>query len=129
MEQQFLRAQRLESIGTLAGGIAHDLNNVFTPIMLGVEMLKQDVKDPDGREVLETVLASARRGAEMVRQVLSFARGMEGRRVELDAKGLVADVARIARDAMPPRRPADDCRRSASTRIHATAPMCPPAPT
>ena len=101
LEQQFLRAQRLESIGTLAGGIAHDLNNVFTPIMLGVEMLKQDVKDPDGREVLETVLASVRRGAEMVRQVLTFARGMEGRRVELDARDLVADVARIARDTMP----------------------------
>jgi two-component system cell cycle sensor histidine kinase/response regulator CckA len=101
LEQQFLRAQRLESIGTLAGGIAHDLNNVFTPIMLGVEMLKQDVKDADGREVLDTVLASVRRGADMVRQVLTFARGMEGRRVELDARDLVADVARIARDTMP----------------------------
>ena len=101
LEQQFLRAQRLESIGTLAGGIAHDLNNVLTPIIMGVEMLKQDVTDPGGREVLETVGASARRGAEMVRQVLSFARGLEGRRVEIDAKDLVADVARIARDTIP----------------------------
>ena len=101
LEQQFLRAQRLESIGTLAGGIAHDLNNVLTPIMLGVEMLKQDITDPGGREVLETVSASARRGAAMVQQVLSFARGMEGRRTEVDAKDLLADVARIARDTMP----------------------------
>jgi len=101
LEQQFLRAQRLESIGTLAGGIAHDLNNVLTPIVLGVEMLRQDITDPGGLEVLDTVAASARRGAEMVQHVLSFARGLEGRRVEVDTKDLVADVARIARDTMP----------------------------
>lgn len=101
LERQFYRAQRLESIGTLAGGIAHDLNNVLTPIMLAIELLKDRMTDPRDREVLATINASARRGSDMVRQVLSFARGMEGRRVEIDVLELVAEVERIARDTLP----------------------------
>jgi len=101
LEQQFLRAQRMESIGTLAGGIAHDLNNVLTPIMLSVELLTQDIADPAAQAMLKTIGNSARRGAEMVKQVLSFARGVEGRRVEIDARELLADVERIARDTLP----------------------------
>ncbi|MFA5909645.1 MAG: ATP-binding protein [Vicinamibacterales bacterium] len=101
LERQFYRAQRLESIGTLAGGIAHDLNNVLTPIMLAIELLKDHMTDPRDREVLATINDSARRGSEMVRQVLSFARGMEGRRVEIDVIELVAEVERIARDTLP----------------------------
>lgn len=101
LEQQFLRAQRMESIGTLAGGIAHDLNNVLTPIMLSIELLKEGNADPAAQMILETIGSSARRGAEMVKQVLSFARGIEGRRVEINARELVADVERIARDTLP----------------------------
>jgi PAS domain S-box-containing protein len=101
LEQQFLRAQRLESIGTLAGGIAHDLNNVLSPISMSIELLKSDVQGERGRELLATLEASARRGAEMVNQVLSFARGMEGRRVELHARRLVEDVEKIVRDTFP----------------------------
>lgn len=101
LEQQFYRAQRLESIGTLAGGIAHDLNNVLTPIILAVEMLEDSTTDPVDREILATVGKSAKRGAEMVRQVLSFARGQAGSRVEMRADELIADVERIARDTLP----------------------------
>ena len=101
LEQQFYRAQRLESIGFLAGGIAHDLNNVLTPIMIGVELLKDGVTHPGDREVLATIGASASRGAEMVRQVLSYARGLDGRRVEIKPAELVAEVERIARDTLP----------------------------
>ena len=101
LEQQFYRAQRLESIGTMAGGIAHDLNNVLTPIMMAIELLKDSVTTPADQEVLATIGASASRGAEMVRQVLSYARGFEGRRVEIEPGTLVADVARIARDTLP----------------------------
>jgi PAS domain S-box-containing protein len=101
LEQQFYRAQRLESIGTLAGGIAHDLNNVLAPIMLGMGVLKDRLTDDDSREVLATISTSAKRGAEMVQQVLSFARGQEGRRVEIRIADLVADVVRIARDTFP----------------------------
>ncbi|MDP2053924.1 MAG: ATP-binding protein [Acidobacteriota bacterium] len=101
LEQQFYRAQRLESIGTLAGGIAHDLNNVLAPITMGIELLKDTVTAPADREVLAMIGASTSRGAEMVQQVLSYARGVEGRRIEIDPATLVADVVRIARDTLP----------------------------
>jgi PAS domain S-box-containing protein len=101
LEQQFYRAQRLESIGTLAGGIAHDLNNVLAPIIMGVGLLKDQVRDEDSREIMSTISASAQRGAAMVSQVLSFARGQEGRRAEIHAADLIADVVRIARDTLP----------------------------
>lgn len=98
---QFLRAQRMESIGTLAGGIAHDLNNVLAPILLSIELLKLDEENPETRETLETIEDSARRGADMVRQVLSFARGVESARVDLDVKRVVTDVERVVRDTFP----------------------------
>jgi two-component system, cell cycle sensor histidine kinase and response regulator CckA len=101
LEQQFYRAQRLESIGTLAGGIAHDLNNILAPIMLGMGMLRDRLSDDDSREILETISGSAQRGAEMVSQVLSFARGQEGKRSEIRPVDLIGDVVRIARDTLP----------------------------
>jgi PAS domain S-box-containing protein len=101
LEAQFFRAQRMESIGTLAGGIAHDLNNVLTPIMLSVEVLKDCVHDADGREVLETLISSAERGSEMVRQVLTFARGSGGKRVPVSTLEVLEGVERIMRDALP----------------------------
>jgi PAS domain S-box-containing protein len=101
LEQQFYRAQRLDSIGTLAGGIAHDLNNILAPIMLGTSMLRDRLTDDDSREILDTVSTSAVRGAEMVAQVLSFARGQEGKRSEIAPAVLIGDVVRIARDTLP----------------------------
>ncbi len=101
LEQQFLRAQRMESIGTLAGGIAHDLNNVLAPIMMAIDLLKMKVTDRTGLDILSTISQSAQRGAEMVNQVLSFARGMEGRRMDVHAYALIRDIEKIARDTFP----------------------------
>jgi PAS domain S-box-containing protein len=98
LEQQFLRAQRLESIGTLAGGIAHDLNNVLTPIMVSIAMLTEHEDDPERLDILNTLEMSARRGADMVQQVLSFARGVEGRRVQVDIGDVLRGVERIVND-------------------------------
>jgi len=98
LEQQFLRAQRLESIGTLAGGIAHDLNNILAPISMSIELLKMRIEDDRSRELLETIAKSAKRGSDMVGQVLSFARGMEGRRVEVHPRQLVREIETILRD-------------------------------
>ncbi|MFN2317194.1 MAG: PAS domain S-box protein [Gemmatimonadales bacterium] len=98
LEQQFLRAQRLESIGTLAGGIAHDLNNVLAPILMSVELLRMTDDDPARLDTLATIEASARRGADMVRQVLTFARGVSGRRVEVRIADLLRDVARMVEE-------------------------------
>ncbi|HUG28850.1 MAG TPA: PAS domain S-box protein [Gemmatimonadales bacterium] len=95
LEQQFLRSQRLESIGTLAGGIAHDLNNVLAPIIMSVDLLRMTEIDPERLETLATVETSARRGADMVRQVLTFARGVEGRRTEVQLGDVLSDIRRI----------------------------------
>ncbi len=100
LEHQFLRAQRLESIGTLAGGIAHDLNNILAPISMAIELLKMRAPDARGTELLDTIAASAKRGADMVGQVLSFARGIEGRRVEVHPLHLVNEVGKIMRDTL-----------------------------
>jgi PAS domain S-box-containing protein len=101
LEQQFLRAQRLESIGTLASGIAHDLNNVLSPIILSVDLLKLKQTDPTVLEVLDHIGSNAERGAEMVRQVLSFSRGLKGRRLEVPLKGLLEDTEKLARETFP----------------------------
>ncbi|HKB91175.1 MAG TPA: PAS domain S-box protein [Opitutaceae bacterium] len=101
VEQQLLRAQRMESIGTLAGGIAHDINNVLTPIMMSVGLLKLDVKDPATLTLLASIGRSAEKGAEMVRQVVSFARGMEGKRIEVQFRHIVTDLIKTASDTFP----------------------------
>jgi signal transduction histidine kinase len=90
LESQVLQNQRLESIGTLAGGIAHDLNNVFAPIMMAGDLLADKEPDADSSQLLNVIAASARRGAELVRQILLFARGMEGPRVAVNPNSLFA---------------------------------------
>jgi PAS domain S-box-containing protein len=100
-EQQVLRAQRMDSIGTLAGGIAHDLNNVLAPIMLSINLLKVNETDEQRLSVLSIIDASAKRGADMVKQVLSFARGVEGQRLPVDIPGLIREMEKIVSDTFP----------------------------
>ena len=101
LEAQFLRAQRMESVGTLAGGIAHDLNNVFGPILMVAEVLKQQVTDVEGRKLLHLLDASAQHGADLVRQVLAFARGVEGRRMLLNPVNILNEIRDMIRDTFP----------------------------
>ncbi len=101
MEARFFRAQRLESLGTLAGGIAHDLNNVLTPILMGLKLLQKDRSEAQRRELLTTAQASAERGAEMVRQLLSFAGGVEGPREPLHLKPVVREVQGLMTHTLP----------------------------
>lgn len=103
LEAQFLRAQRLESLGTLSSGIAHDLNNVLTPILAVVQLLP--IKLPDlneqTRQLLKTLESSAHRGAELVKQILSFARGVEGKRVCLQMNHLLLEIEKIIQQTLP----------------------------
>lgn len=101
LEQQFLRAQRMESIGTLAGGIAHDLNNLLAPITMGVDLLKLFAPDPRSLPVIENIERSAKRGADLVKQVLSFARGVEGARVVLQLRHVVTEIELIIANTFP----------------------------
>jgi len=102
LEQQFLRAQRLESIGTLAGGIAHDLNNVLAPVMMSLDLLR-DLAGPQGHELIESLRSSVGRGADLVRQVLSFARGLDGRKERVDARTVVREIEAVLRETFPKR--------------------------
>ncbi len=101
MEQQFLRAQRMESIGTLAGGIAHDLNNVLAPIMMSIDLLKMTSRDERTGNILATIETSTRRGADMVQQILSFARGVEGQRAMIDPLEIIPDMQHLVQDTFP----------------------------
>jgi CheY-like chemotaxis protein len=96
-----MRAQRMESIGVLAGGIAHDLNNIFAPIVLSIDMLKATIADAESKLILETIETSAQRGADIVQQVLSFARGVEGQRIEIQPAHLLRDIQRLIKDTFP----------------------------
>lgn len=101
MEAQFLRAQRMESIGTLAGGIAHDLNNVLSPILMAIDMLQLKSADETSKKWFDVLRTNAERGGNMVRQVLSFARGVEGERVALQPKHLIKEIVKILRETLP----------------------------
>lgn len=101
LEAQFFRAQRMESIGILAGGIAHDLNNILAPILMSIDILKATSENPEARKILETIEISAQRGADIVRQVLSFSRGMDGERIEVQLKHLLRDLEKIIKDTFP----------------------------
>ena len=101
LEAQLIRAQRMEAIGSIAGGMAHDLNNSLAPLLMGVQLLKKQHADESTRRTLNHMEASARRGAEMVRQVLSFARGRGSEITRLDAGTLVREMTRLARETFP----------------------------
>jgi two-component system sensor kinase len=101
LEAQFLRAQRMESIGTLAGGVAHDINNVLTPIMMSVDLLKMDLPAAQRNALLAELEASAQRGADMVKQILSFARGIEGKRIPLQLRHIIAEIDKMLLRTLP----------------------------
>lgn len=101
LEAQSLRAQRLESIGTLAGGVAHDLNNILTPIIMSAPMLREELPEDDREMIISTIETSAERGADMVKQVLTFARGVEGERVLLCVGHLIKEMVKISRETFP----------------------------
>ena len=101
LEGRFLRAQRMESIGTLASGVAHDLNNILAPIMMSVPILRRDLSPEMRNEIVTTVEMSAARGAEIVKQVLTFGRGLEGDRCPLQIGTVIKEVMKIMRETFP----------------------------
>jgi CheY-like chemotaxis protein len=101
MKARFLRLQRMESIGALVSGIAHDLNNALVPVLMGCGFLRSEPLKAESEQVLSTMETSARRGADMLRQVLAFARGVEGKKSPVEIKLLLSEMEQIARDAFP----------------------------
>jgi hypothetical protein len=101
LESMVLRAQRLESIGALASGIAHDLNNVLAPILMALHTLQQRFTDESSQRWLSLIHKSAERGRDLVDQVLSFARGAEGERAPLRISHLIKDISKILQETLP----------------------------
>jgi PAS domain S-box-containing protein len=102
IEEQLLRAQRMESIGTLASGIAHDLNNILSPILMAVDILQISAAgSSDSERWLSILRENAERGADLVKQVLSFARGMEGKRVTIQLKHIIKDLVKVLQETFP----------------------------
>lgn len=98
LEMQYLRAQRMEAIGSLAGGIAHDLNNILTPILMASHMLQDSVADKDSQAMLQTVQNCAQRGADIIKQLLTFARGKPGARIAVPVRILIGEMEKIMRE-------------------------------
>jgi CheY-like chemotaxis protein len=85
----------------LAGGIAHDLNNILAPILMAVQLLRMKYPEASNQQLLATLESSAKRGGDLVKQVLTFARGVQGERVALQPKHLILEVEKMARQTFP----------------------------
>ena len=102
LETQVLRAQRMESIGRLVGGIAHDLGNLLVPVLLGVDVLQQRHAGNERDErTLAMIQKSAERGSDMVKQVLAFARGVEGEHATMQVGTVIEEVEKITSETFP----------------------------
>lgn len=101
IEEQLLRSQRMESIGTLAGGIAHDLNNILSPILMAIDMLQINSLDEESDRWLDLMKENAERGAAMIRQVLTFARGVDGERITVQIKHIIKDLVKVLNETLP----------------------------
>ncbi|HVS54585.1 MAG TPA: response regulator [Opitutaceae bacterium] len=101
LEEQFLRSQRMEAIGTLASGVAHDLNNILAPILMTAELLSARAAAGRDRELLTLMAQGAQRAAETVKQLLLFSRGAEGQRGLVQMRHLLKEMAGIMRETFP----------------------------
>jgi PAS domain S-box-containing protein len=101
LEKRYLRAQRLESLGALASGIAHDLNNVLAPIVMSLDLLGDSLRSSEDQATLELLQTSAQRGAGIVKQLLTFARGSETRHTEVNTRYILAEVGKLVEQTFP----------------------------
>jgi two-component system, cell cycle sensor histidine kinase and response regulator CckA len=101
LEAEILRTQRIQNIGMLAGGVAHDLNNALSPILMATELLRMECADPKQARLLDMIVGGAERGASMVKQILTFARGAEGKRGAVEINHLAKEMAGICRQTFP----------------------------
>ncbi len=109
LEEQHLRSQRLEVVGTMASGVAHDLNNILTPLVAAVPMLREAGVGPRGLALLQVIESSAERATGVLRQLLEFARDRRGDRLPVDAGAILREVAALA-GATFPRAVRVECR-------------------
>jgi two-component system cell cycle sensor histidine kinase/response regulator CckA len=102
LEGQLLHTQRLQSLGTLASGVAHDLNNVLSPIFSGISLFRDELKDESNLRLLAVMESSANRGRDIVKQILTFSRSSESQRVPLLPKHTIKEIHRMLVSTLPP---------------------------
>jgi PAS domain S-box-containing protein len=98
LEKQFLRAQRMESVGTLAGGMAHDLNNVLAPVLMSLAVLGKKLPSEEDQKLIGDLKKVVQRGANLIKQVLAFSRGTEIDRSELQIGSIIDEVIKLTRE-------------------------------
>lgn len=101
IEKQLLRTQRLESVGRLASGIAHDLNNILAPVLAAPDLLRDAVKDPELLSLIDSIENSANRGAAIVRQLLTFGRGSDVGRISVSLRPVASEMIRLMNETFP----------------------------
>ena len=101
LQDQVVRAQRMENLGLLAAGIAHDLNNILSPVLMAAPLLRSHVAKPEDHRILDAVEKSAQRGGNLVQQILSFARGHGTEKSLVQPRHIVREVAELARETFP----------------------------
>jgi PAS domain S-box-containing protein len=101
-EAQIRQVKKMESLGTLAGGIAHDLNNILTPIMLRTEMaLAQVPNGSPNRHHLDQVLNSCERARDLVKHLITFSHMAEQERKPLHLSLVVKEALKLLRASLP----------------------------
>jgi len=101
LEAQLRRAQRLEAIGSLASGVAHDMNNILAPMLMAAGLLKDKLPDAGDRRILELVENGATRGASIIRQLLAFSSGTEGTRAHVQLRHLLREMEHLMQETFP----------------------------
>jgi two-component system, cell cycle sensor histidine kinase and response regulator CckA len=101
LEAQLLRAQRIEGIGTLATGMAHDLNNILAPILMSAGTLRWSLAPEEQEKAINRIEVSVKRGAGIIQQVLTFGRGLNGERVAIHVGEVMEEVVRIIGRTFP----------------------------
>jgi len=101
MERQLLRTQRLESVGSLVSGIAHDLNNVLAPIRMSLDLFREKLPDPETQRTLDALDSCVGRGADLIRNVLTFARGVQSERAPIQLRHLIMETREVVSQTMP----------------------------
>jgi two-component system cell cycle sensor histidine kinase/response regulator CckA len=101
MEEQFFRMQRMDGLGRLAGGIAHDIRDLLTPITMSVDALRKRLDDEQSLKILRLVDASARRSVELVKQILVFSRGEDSDRIVFQPTSIIHEMETMIRETFP----------------------------
>jgi signal transduction histidine kinase/ActR/RegA family two-component response regulator len=103
LREQFVEAQKMEAIGTLAGGLAHDMNNVLGGILTLAELVREVTTTEPARTDLEAIIAACMRGGEMTRNMVAFSRRGTYRKERIDLEQIVRQVVSMLTRSAPKR--------------------------